>query len=122
MQAAQVRKNGYVPEPDVKYQPDLHNYCSMYAGTMVQQVPSCTACLVCTSVYGPPDAASQEHNTLLYALHSECTHKQHRHRATLFLLPETIFCVITVESLVMCTSWPSDAGTRCGKGVFMACS
>jgi hypothetical protein len=44
MQAAQVRKNGYVPEPDVNYQPDLHNYCSVYAGTMVQQVPSSSAC------------------------------------------------------------------------------
>ncbi len=51
MQAAEVRKNGYVPEPDVKYQPDLHKSCSVYAGTMVQQVPSpsaCSACLVCS--------------------------------------------------------------------------
>jgi len=47
MQAAQVRKNGYVPEPDVNYQPDVHNYCSVYAGTMVQQVPSFSACSAC---------------------------------------------------------------------------
>ena len=37
-QAAQVRKDGYVPEPSQGYDPDRHHYCTIYAGTMVQQV------------------------------------------------------------------------------------
>ena len=38
VQAAQVRKSQYVPEKRVDYDPDRHHTCTVYAGTMVQQV------------------------------------------------------------------------------------
>ena len=38
LQAAQVRKSNYVPEKGVDYDPDKHHTCTVYAGTMVQQV------------------------------------------------------------------------------------
>ena len=38
LQAAQVRKSSYVPDPGVKYDPDRYHSCTIYAGTMVQQV------------------------------------------------------------------------------------
>ena len=38
LQAAQVRKAAFVPEDGVRYNPDQHQSCSVYAGTTVQQV------------------------------------------------------------------------------------
>ena len=38
MQATQVRKTNYVPENGVNYNPDKNHTCTVYAGTMVQQV------------------------------------------------------------------------------------
>jgi hypothetical protein len=38
MQAAQVRKSNYVPEKGVDYDPDKSHTCTVYAGTVVQQV------------------------------------------------------------------------------------
>ena len=38
MQAAQVRKTNYVPEKGVDYDPDKSHTCTVYAGTVVQQV------------------------------------------------------------------------------------
>ncbi|KAL0023496.1 hypothetical protein WJX79_002152 [Trebouxia sp. C0005] len=37
-EAAQVRKAAFVPEDGVRYNPDRHQSCSVYAGTTVQQV------------------------------------------------------------------------------------
>ena len=42
MQAAQVRKDSYVPEPGHVYDPEACHACTIYAGTMVQQVSSIT--------------------------------------------------------------------------------
>jgi len=42
MQAAQVRKDSYVPEPGHVYDPEACHACTIYAGTMVQQVNSIT--------------------------------------------------------------------------------
>ena len=38
VQAAQVRKSSYVPDPGVQYDPDSYNSCTVYAGTIVRQV------------------------------------------------------------------------------------
>ena len=38
MQAAQVRKSNYVPEKGRDYNPDKNHTCTVYAGTVVQQV------------------------------------------------------------------------------------
>ena len=38
VQATQVRKTNYVPEKGVNYNPDKNHTCTVYAGTMVQQV------------------------------------------------------------------------------------
>ena len=38
MQAVQVRKSQYVAEAGVDYDPDKHSTCTVYQGTMVQQV------------------------------------------------------------------------------------
>jgi len=38
MQATQVRKSNYVREKGVAYDPDKHRTCTVYAGTLVQQV------------------------------------------------------------------------------------
>ena len=38
VQATQVRKTNYVPEKGVNYTPDKNHTCTVYAGTMVQQV------------------------------------------------------------------------------------
>ena len=38
MQAAQVRKSNYVPEKGMDYNPDKNHTCTVYAGTLVQQV------------------------------------------------------------------------------------
>ena len=38
MQAAQVRKCNYVPEKGIDYDPDKNHTCTVYAGTVVQQV------------------------------------------------------------------------------------
>ncbi len=38
MQAAQVRKSNYVPEKGMDYDPDKNHTCTVYAGTVVQQV------------------------------------------------------------------------------------
>ena len=38
LQAAQVRKAAFVPEDGVRYNPDRHQSCTVYAGTTVQQV------------------------------------------------------------------------------------
>jgi len=38
MQAAQVRKSNYVPEKGRDYDPDKNHTCTVYAGTVVQQV------------------------------------------------------------------------------------
>lgn len=38
MQAAQVRKSNYVPEKGLDYDPDKNHTCTVYAGTIVQQV------------------------------------------------------------------------------------
>jgi len=38
MQAAQVRKSSYVPEKGMDYDPDKNHTCTVYAGTVVQQV------------------------------------------------------------------------------------
>ena len=51
VQAAQVRKSNHVPERGVDYDPDKNHTCTVYAGTLVQQVytantPCCMpACL-----------------------------------------------------------------------------
>jgi len=42
MQAAQVRKDSYMPEQGHVYDPDTCHACTIYAGTMVQQVSSIT--------------------------------------------------------------------------------
>ena len=45
VQATQVRKSNYVPEKGVDYDPDKHHTCTVYAGTLVQQVrPQGGAC------------------------------------------------------------------------------
>lgn len=38
LQAAQVRKSSYVADPGVQYDPDKYHACTMYAGTVIQQV------------------------------------------------------------------------------------
>ena len=38
LQAEQVRKSRYVPEFCVDYHPDKYQSCTVYAGTVVQQV------------------------------------------------------------------------------------
>lgn len=38
LQAVQVRKCGYVPDAHVDYDPDSYHTCTVYAGTVVQQV------------------------------------------------------------------------------------
>lgn len=38
LQASQLRKSNYVPEKGVDYDPDKANSCTVYAGTVVQQV------------------------------------------------------------------------------------
>lgn len=38
LQAAQVRKSNYVPEKGVDYDADKHSTCTVYAGTLIQQV------------------------------------------------------------------------------------
>jgi hypothetical protein len=38
MQAAQVRKSNYVPQLGQDYHPDKDSFCTVYAGTTVQQV------------------------------------------------------------------------------------
>lgn len=38
LQAEQLRKSGYVPEGTKEYDPDWHRSCTIYAGSMVQQV------------------------------------------------------------------------------------
>ena len=38
VQAAQVRKSSYVSDPGVQYDPDSYHTCTVYAGTIVQQV------------------------------------------------------------------------------------
>ena len=38
LQAAQVRKSNYVPEKRVDYDPDKHSVCTVYQGTIIQQV------------------------------------------------------------------------------------
>lgn len=40
LQAAQVRKSNYVPEKGVDYDPDKHSVCTVYQGTIIQQVAS----------------------------------------------------------------------------------
>ncbi len=41
MQAAQVRKSNYVPQLAQDYHPDKDSFCTVYAGTSVQQVGPC---------------------------------------------------------------------------------
>ena len=43
MQAAQVRKSNYVPEKGMDYDPDKNHTCTVYAGTLVQQVMNMNA-------------------------------------------------------------------------------
>ena len=38
LQAAQVRKSGYVPDEGVEYHPDNYHTCTVFAGTIVRQV------------------------------------------------------------------------------------
>lgn len=38
LQAEQLRKSAYVPEDEKIYDPDTQRSCTIYAGTMVQQV------------------------------------------------------------------------------------
>ena len=38
MQATQVRKSNYVRSKGMDYDPDTHRTCTVYAGTVVQQV------------------------------------------------------------------------------------
>ena len=38
MQATQVRKSNYVRVKGMDYDPDTHRTCTVYAGTVVQQV------------------------------------------------------------------------------------
>ena len=38
MQATQVRKSNYVSSKGMDYDPDTHRNCTVYAGTVVQQV------------------------------------------------------------------------------------
>ncbi len=42
MQATQVRKSNHVPGKGVDYDPDTHRTCTVYAGTVVQQVARMT--------------------------------------------------------------------------------
>ena len=51
LQAAQVRKSNYVPEKGVDYDPDKHHTCTVYAGTMVQQVSPQTSSMVKTLIH-----------------------------------------------------------------------
>ena len=37
-EAVQVRKSSYVPDEGVEYDPDKYHSCTVYAGTIVQQV------------------------------------------------------------------------------------
>ena len=37
-EAVQVRKSSYVPDEGVEYDPDNYHSCTVYAGTIVQQV------------------------------------------------------------------------------------
>jgi len=51
-QASQVRKSNYVPEKGLAYDPDKNHTCTVYSGTMVQQV-------------------------ILHAMHLDCTQGMH---------------------------------------------
>ena len=52
-QASQVRKSNYVPQKRVDYDPDKSHTCTVYAGTMVQQVILLAPCLyTCTCTQG----------------------------------------------------------------------
>ncbi len=42
MQAAQIRKSSYVPQLGLDYDPDKYSFCTVYAGTTVQQVSPST--------------------------------------------------------------------------------
>ena len=46
-QASQVRKSNYVPEKGLAYDPDKNHTCTVYSGTMVQQVILHASC-ICT--------------------------------------------------------------------------
>lgn len=48
-QASQVRKSNYVPEKGMEYDPDKNHTCTVYAGTMIQQVTLHAPCL-CTYI------------------------------------------------------------------------
>ena len=49
LQLTQVRKNAYVAEAGEEYHPDRHRSCTIYAGTLVQQV--CNSNASCTLLF-----------------------------------------------------------------------
>lgn len=49
LQAEQLRKCAYVSAPGQDYDPEKDRTCTIYAGTMVQQVNTTCALLLCTT-------------------------------------------------------------------------
>ncbi len=49
LQAEQLRKCAYVSAPDQNYDPEKDRTCTIYAGTMVQQVSTTCVLLLCTA-------------------------------------------------------------------------
>ena len=60
VQAAQVRKSHYVPDKGVEYDPEKHHTCTVYAGTIVQQV----------TVTRVPTSRQSTHPSLCFTGHS----------------------------------------------------